>query len=150
MRPTMRFLRLVVCFLWLSPVEAATCRDPAGFDAWLASFKREAVASGISPSANGALDDVAYDRGIVAKDHGQHVFRQSSEQFAGRMVNSYRLHKGQAQMQQYGATFAPIEQAYGVPAAVIVAIWGLETDMTSSPLAAEPQRSVICQSWFNP
>lgn len=128
MRSITRFLGLIVCFPWLSPVEAATCRDPAGFDAWLASFKREAAASGISPSAIGALDDVTYDQGIVERDHGQHVFRQSFEQFSGRMVNSYRLHKGQALMKQYGATFARIEQAYGVPAPVIVAIWGLETD----------------------
>ncbi len=31
-------------------------------------------------------------------------------------------------MKQYAATFARIEQEYGVPAPVIVAIWGLETD----------------------
>jgi lytic murein transglycosylase len=127
-RPIIRFLSLIVCFPWLSPVEAATCRDPAGFDAWLEGFKREAAASGISPSALGALDGVTYDPGIVARDHGQHVFRQSFEQFSGRMVNSYRLHKGQALMKQYGATFSRLEQAYGVPAPVIVAIWGLETD----------------------
>ena len=127
MRSMIRFLGLIVGFLWLSPVEAATCRDPAGFDAWLTGFKREAAASGISPSAIGALDDVAYDAGIVAKDHGQRVFRQSFEQFAGRMVPP-RVHKGQALMKQYAATFARIEQAYGVPAPVIVAIWGLETD----------------------
>jgi lytic murein transglycosylase len=128
MRSTIRFLSLVVCFLRLSPVEAATCRDPAGFDAWLASFKREAAASGISSSAIGALDGVAYDPGIVAKDHGQHVFGQSFEQFSGRMVNGYRLHRGASLMKQYAATFARIEQAYGVPPPVIVAIWGLETD----------------------
>ena len=31
-------------------------------------------------------------------------------------------------MKQYAATFARIEQTYGVPAPVIVAIWGLKTD----------------------
>ncbi|MGB6324682.1 MAG: lytic murein transglycosylase [Methylocella sp.] len=128
MRSTIRYLGLIVCLLWLSPVEAATRRDPAGFDAWLAGFKREAAANGISPTAIGALDGVSYDPGIVAKDHGQRVFRQSFEQFSGRMVNSYRLHKGHALIKQYAATFARIEQAYGVPAPVIVAIWGLETD----------------------
>jgi lytic murein transglycosylase len=128
MRSTIRFLGLMVCFLWFSPVEAAPCRDPAGFEAWLAGFKGEAAANGISGSAISALDGVSYDPGIVAKDHGQHVFRQSFEQFAGRMVNSYRLHKGHALIKQYAATFARIEQDYGVPAPVIVAIWGLETD----------------------
>ena len=128
MRSTIRFLGLIVGVLWLSPVEAATCRDPADFDAWLAGFKTEAAANGISPSAIGALDGVAYDPGIVAKDHGQRVFRQSFEQFSGRMVNANRLRRGASLMKQYAATFARIEQAYGVPAPVIVAIWGLETD----------------------
>lgn len=119
---------LLLVFAWLCPATAATCRDPAGFDAFLANFKQEAAASGISSSAISALDDIAYDPSIVAKDHGQHVFRQSFEQFAGRMVNAYRLRKGAALMKRYAEVFAKIEQTYGVPAPVIVAIWGLETD----------------------
>ena len=128
MRAIMRLMGLIVCLLWIASVEAATCRDPASFDAWLADFKRQAAANGISASAISALDGITYDPGIVAKDHGQHVFRQSFEQFSGRMVNSYRLHKGQALIKQYAPTFARIEQDYGVPPPVIVAIWGLETD----------------------
>jgi membrane-bound lytic murein transglycosylase B len=93
-RPIIRFSGLIICLLWLAPVEAATCRDPAGFEAWLASFKREAAAQGISPSAINALNGVTYDPSIISKDHGQRVFHQSFEQFAGRMVNSSRLHKG--------------------------------------------------------
>jgi membrane-bound lytic murein transglycosylase B len=62
---------LIICLLWLSPVNAATCRDPAGFEAWLASFKREAAAQGISPSAISALNGVTYDPSIISKDHGQ-------------------------------------------------------------------------------
>ena len=50
MQLNMRFPALQICLLLLSPleVEAATCRDPAGFEAWLAGFKREAAANGIS------------------------------------------------------------------------------------------------------
>ena len=128
MRAIMHFTGLIFCLLWFYSVQAATCRDPEGFDAWLADFKKQAAINGISGSAISALDGITYDPGIVAKDHGQHVFQQSFEQFSGRMVNSYRLHKGQALIKQYAPTFARIEQEYGVPAPVIVAIWGLETD----------------------
>jgi lytic murein transglycosylase len=128
MRAIKNITGLIFCLLWFAPVEAATCRDPAGFDSWLADFKRQAAANGISASAISALDDVTYDPGIVAKDHGQGVFRQSFEQFSGRMVNSSRLHRGQALIKQYAPIFARVEQNYGVPAPVIVAIWGLETD----------------------
>jgi len=128
MRLMTRLLVSTLCLMCFGPLQAATCRDPAGFEVWLAGFKREAAAQGISPAAISALDGVTYDPSIVSKDHGQHVFRQSFEQFAGRMVNSYRLHKGAALIKQYAATFARIEQTYGVPAPIIVAIWGLETD----------------------
>src|ERR1700704_5810942 len=143
MRSTIRFLGLIVCFLWLYPVEAATCRDPSGFDAWLAAFKREAAASGISPAAIGALDGVAYDPGIVAKDHGQRVFRQSFEQFSGRMVNSYRLNKGQALMKQYAATFARIEQAYGVPRRC----WRRLLTIAAAPTCSRRKSWMLCGSF---
>jgi len=44
------------------------------------------------------------------------------------MVNANRLRRGASLMKRYAATFARIEQTYGVPAPVIVAIWGLKTD----------------------
>ncbi|ACB96923.1 lytic murein transglycosylase [Beijerinckia indica] len=115
--------------LGLSPAHAATCRDPRGFEAFLDDMKHEASAQGISSSTiASALDNVSYDPSIVSKDHGQHVFRQSFEQFSGRMVSSYRLHKGAALIKQYAGVFNRIEQQFGVPAPIIVAIWGLETD----------------------
>jgi lytic murein transglycosylase len=128
MHLNLRFAALVISLWWLSPLEAATCGDPAGFEAFLAGFKSEAAANGISSSALSELDGITYDASIVAKDHGQQVFHQSFEQFAGRMVNPYRLRKGKALMTQYRDVFSQIEQTYGVPAPVIVAIWGLETD----------------------
>jgi lytic murein transglycosylase len=127
--PVTLFLALVSsCFLAVAPLAAATCRDPAGFDAFLASIKREAAAQGISGQALSALDGLTFDPEIIAKDHAQKVFRQSFEQFSGRMVSPYRLRKGAQLMKQYASVFSRIETAYGVPAAVIVAIWGLETD----------------------
>lgn len=108
---------------------AATCRDPAGFEAWLGEIKNEAAAAGIPARAiDAGLDGVSYDPSVISRDHGQHVFRQSFEEFSGRMVNAYRISKGASLMRQYAGTLARIEQLYGVPGSVIVAIWGLETD----------------------
>jgi lytic murein transglycosylase len=44
------------------------------------------------------------------------------------MVAAYRLQKGAIVMRQHGETFRRIEAQFGVPAAPIVAFWGLETD----------------------
>jgi lytic murein transglycosylase len=106
---------------------AVQCQPPAGFDAWLASFKQEAAAQGISQRGLAALNGLTYDPTVVARDRGQGVFKQSFEEFSGRMVPP-RLKKGADMLRQYAGTFSRIDQQYGVPGAVLVAIWGLETD----------------------
>ena len=105
-------------------------RAPCGgdFGAWLQGFRQEAAAQGISGSTiDSALNGISYDPTIIARDHAQGVFRQSFEQFSGRMVPP-RLARGRRQLQQNQALFDRIEQQFGVPGPVIVAIWGLETD----------------------
>jgi lytic murein transglycosylase len=108
---------------------AAGCASPATFPAWLQSLKQEAIAQGISPQVvSEALDGLTYDPAVIAKDRGQAVFAQSFLQFSGRMVNSNRLSLGSALLKKNAATFARIQQEYGVPGPVLVGFWGLETD----------------------
>jgi lytic murein transglycosylase len=123
--------RLVCLFLWFGCVSApAFAAAPCGgdFGVWLEAFEQEAAAQGVSERAiQSALSGLTYDPAVIARDHAQGVFRQSFEQFSGRMVPP-RLARARRQLQQYGAVFSRIEQQFGVPGAVIVAIWGLETD----------------------
>ncbi len=112
----------------VAPAAAATCRDPAGFPAWVAKIKQEALAQGIAPRAvEEGLSGVSFDAGVVRRDHGQGVFRQSFEQFAQRMVPP-RLGRARALQARYADIFARIEQQYGVSPPILLAIWGLETD----------------------
>jgi lytic murein transglycosylase len=109
---------------------SASAEAPCGgdFGAWLQGVKTEAAAQGISQRAiQSGLGGITYDPAVIARDHAQGVFRQSFEQFSGRMIPP-RLARGAKLLAQYGATFSKIEQQFGVPGAVIVAIWGLETD----------------------
>ncbi len=110
-----------------SPVFAATCGS-GSFEAWLADFKSDATAKGISPAAiNAGLTGVTLDQSVLARDRSQQVFSQSFEEFSGRMVPP-RLVRGSNMLKQYGSVLSRIEQSYGVPGEVLVAIWGLETD----------------------
>jgi lytic murein transglycosylase len=104
---------------------AATCGGD--FDTWLDAFKREAAAK-VSPRTLAALDGLVPDARVVSLDRRQGVFKQSFEQFSGRMVSAHRVNKGAQLLRQHGATLSRIEQQFGVPGAVVVAIWGLETD----------------------
>ena len=106
---------------------AANC-STGSFDAWLADFKTEAVAKGISQAAiNTGLNGVTLDQSVLSRDRSQKVFSQSFEEFSGRMVPP-RLTRGSNMMKQYGSVLSRIEETYGVPGEVLVAIWGLETD----------------------
>jgi lytic murein transglycosylase len=107
---------------------AADCQH-GDFATWLDQFKKEAAAQGISQrTIDAALNGVAFDQVIIDHDHSQTVFQQSFEQFSGRMVSRDRLRKGENMLKRYASILDRIEERYGVPGPVLVAIWGLETD----------------------
>jgi lytic murein transglycosylase len=115
-------------FMTGGQVFAAQCNPKGGFPAFVTEFKKEAAGKGISPRGLAALDGVTLDQNVLAADRKQGVFKQGFEQFSGRMISRDRLTKGAKLMQQYAPQLKRIEDKYGVPGAVIVAIWGLETD----------------------
>lgn len=117
----------LTAFSLTTPLLAAGC-DTGNFDSWLQDFKKEAATNGISQQTiTQSLNGVTLDNSVLSRDRSQHVFRQSFEEFSGRMVPP-RLTSGANKMRQYGSVLSRIEQRYGVPGAVLVAIWGLETD----------------------
>ena len=122
-------LAFTLAVLAAAPAAAQTCDDPSNFPTWLEGFKQVASAQGISSETiNASLSDVTYDPKVIGYDRNQKVFKQSFEEFSGRMVNANRIQKGQAMIVRYGDVLSKIEQQYGVPGPVLVAIWGLETD----------------------
>ena len=74
-----------------------------------------------------ASTGVTLDQSVLTRDRSQKVFNQTFEEFSGRMVPP-RMTRGSNMLKQYGSVLSRIEQTYGVPGEVLVAIWGLETD----------------------
>lgn len=107
------------------PALAAQCGGD--FGAWAAAFEREAVAKGISQRTASALSDLTPDPQVLALDRRQGHFKRSFEEFGLPRIQQ-RIGKARTLMQQHAALLARIEQQYGVPGAVVIAIWGLETD----------------------
>ncbi len=139
-------LRAIVCsvsaslFIAGHAVAAPACGGD--FAGWLADFKRDAATKGISQQAVAALDGITPDQSVISRDHGQRVFQQSFEEFSGRMIPP-RLLRGENMLKRYGSLLVRIEQAYGVPGSVLVAIWGLETDFGSNIGTFPTLRSVM-------
>lgn len=111
-----------------SPAPAAQCDHKDGFDAFLADVKKEAAAQGLSQRGLAALNGITFDDAVIAADRRQHVFDQSFEQFSARMISKSRFAIGQKMMLIHASMLQRVEQQFGVPGAVLVAIWGLETD----------------------
>jgi lytic murein transglycosylase len=111
------------------PALAAACHNTGSYEQWLAQFKKDAAAAGISQKViAAAAPSMTFDAAIIRRDHGQAVFQQTFLQFSDRMVGGGRIPNGLAKIKQHAALFARVEKQYGVPAPVLTAFWGLESD----------------------
>jgi lytic murein transglycosylase len=120
---------VVIGAVLVTPAEAATCRNTGNFDKWLADFKKEALAQGVSPSVLAeASPYLQFEQRIINRDRAQGVFNQSFLKFSDRMIAGYRMQNGQQQMKAHAALFTKVEKEFGVPAPILTAFWGLESD----------------------
>jgi lytic murein transglycosylase len=120
---------LLIALLTRPGTADTNCRNTANFDSWVEAFKAEATVQGISRIViSTAFDGIALDADVIRRDRAQRVFQQSFLEFSDRMVSNYRLVRGVALMKEHQTLFARIEGEFGVPAPVIVAIWGMESD----------------------
>ena len=120
----------LVALLGATHAQAASCGSSAGgFGAWLAGFKKQAAAAGISQRAIAqGLDGVSYDPRVIHFDRNQKSFKLSFEQFYARRVGSALVGRARARMKTHRATLDRMERQFGVPAEVVISIWGLETN----------------------
>jgi len=135
-RPTASILTAILLIM-LNPGAAsaivANCRNSGSFERWLAAFKQEAAAQGISRRAIAAATPyLTYSQRIINIDRGQRIFTLNFLQFSDKVIPKYRLQMGARQITKHATTFARVEQKYGVPAPVITAFWGLESDFGSN------------------
>jgi lytic murein transglycosylase len=112
---------------------AAECsNDSTGFDAWLGRFRAYAASQGIRPDViQAGLAGVTYDHKVISLDRGQKSFKLTFDEFYRRRVGESLLRRGRGLMSQHAALLQRVEKQYGVPAPILVAIWGLETNYGS-------------------
>jgi lytic murein transglycosylase len=146
---TLVFAALTAAALGLSHARAEDCgRSAEGFDAWLSSFKQVATRDGVSSAVIGAaLDDVAYDSSVKAHDHGVAAFGHNFAGFAASHITPGGIARGKAMLRAYAGPLARIEQRFGVPGPVLVAIWGLETSFGADNGSFPTFRALATLAW---
>lgn len=103
------------------------------FAAWRVSLWRDAKAQGISRKTfNSAFKGVKLNwklpdlKGKSTKKHEQAEFGSPGRYFNQRSLNAL-ANRGAGFRSKYGKTLAKIEKRYGVPAPIVLAVWGRET-----------------------
>lgn len=109
---------------------AADCSsNAAGFDGWLQRYKSKAAVQGISQSTIAqTLEGVTYDPKVIRLDRSQKSFKLSFDQFYARRVSNSLLNRGRRLMATHRQLLNRIKKRFGVPAEVLMSIWGLETN----------------------
>lgn len=116
-------------FLLLAALAVFPAHAQSGFDAWLAAFRQEASAQGISTATlDAALTGITPIERVVELDQRQPEFQQTFYDYLSRRVTEYRVARGGVLLQEHNALLDAVEQKYGVPKAVLVSFWGLETN----------------------
>ena len=102
------------------------------FAAWLAEFKEAAIGEGISQhTLDSALAGVRPIARVIELDRQQPEGRVSFERYLSRAANGQRVGAGREQLAEHGDLLDRIGEEYGVEPALIVALWGVETDYGS-------------------
>ena len=120
----------LACLLLLgacAPVPVAA--PPTDFTAWVAQFSASARAAGVDDATlRAALGEVRYLPRVVELDRAQPEFTRTVWDYLDRSVTPQRIATGRDKLAQVRAEADAAAARYGVPAAVVVAIWGMESD----------------------
>jgi lytic murein transglycosylase len=110
------------------------------FNAFVANISREAAAKGISQSViSQSLSGVTQDPAVLSFDRRQRgTFNKTFEQYVSTRVGAGRISGGRAMLQRHASLLARIEQRFGVPPEIVVAIWGLESDFGKGDIGKMP------------
>ena len=112
--------------------EEAPPAEAASFAQWKQAFAARALAEGISErTVRTVLPNVRLQR-IVHLDRAQPEFTRTPWQYLDGAASPLRIKNGRAKMQQYARPLQAASQRYEVPASIIAAIWGMESNYGSN------------------
>ncbi|WP_078055612.1 lytic murein transglycosylase [Rappaport israeli] len=98
------------------------------FAQWKEGFYARAVALGFAPPlVEALLAQANYREKVVALDRGQPEFSKMVWEYLDSAVSEARIRKGRQLLGEYADFLRGLEARSGVPAEVVLAIWGLES-----------------------
>ena len=152
-------LRQLFCALCCASALAAQAEEaPAtvpDFPAWLAQFRQEALLQGISRATlDAALGGVQPLPQVLELDQRQPEFFDTFLNYLDKRLSPRRIERGRELLREHQVLLDEAQARHGVPASVLVAFWGLETNYGGylgdfpipaalATLAFDPRRSAF-------
>jgi lytic murein transglycosylase len=154
--------RLVAAALLLFSALLLACANHASaeavFEQWLASLWPEAQALGVSRATfetatrglepDFSLPDLAVPGRPEGPQRGQAEFVQTPADYLKETTISRLAAEGAKLREQYRVALDGIERRFGVPAAIVLAIWGRETDFGNYKLPHSAIRVLATQAYM--
>ena len=152
MRLPLAALGFVLLFQQLPPVAPL---PPPPFEEWLAGVRAEALGLGIKAAtldqALAGLEPIAT---VIQRDRTQAEIVQTLDQYLKARVTAKVIRTAQTMRKTHLELLEKVEEKYGVPQGIVVAIWGLESNFgrfsgvrptiaTLATLAYDPRRSTL-------
>ncbi len=137
-QPVRHLLAIAASLLMLAAACASADAGDAAFEQWLQTLWPEAQKLGVSRATFDAgtrglepdysLPDLVIPGRPTAPQRGQAEFVQTPADYLRESTFDRLATQGRKLAEQYRPTLAAIEQRFGVPGNIVLAIWGRETD----------------------
>jgi lytic murein transglycosylase len=104
------------------------------FEAFLASLRTDATAQGITRATfDAAFAGVTPDPGVMASMRREPEYGKPMSAYLAGLVSPSRIAIGQRKSAQWRDALRAVEQRFGVDAAILVSIWGIESSFGDTP-----------------
>ena len=146
-----------VCSCFLGAVSAQETRP--SFSDWLQRVRDEALERGIShETVDAALTGIDEPLPVVIeRDRAQAEVLQSFERYISHHVSPKTINAGREMLARHQPVLDSVARAYGVPPAIVLSIWGMESNYgrfsgvrptiaALATLAWDPRRSMFFRS----
>ena len=134
-----------------SPGSALAQNEPSSFSEWLAGVRAEALARGIRQDivdqALGPIEEPLVSS--IERDREQPETVLPLEAYIASRLRPATVRTGRQMLQRYRALLRRVSNNYGVPAPVIVALWGMESNF-GRLTGSEPTITVLATLAWDP
>jgi membrane-bound lytic murein transglycosylase B len=120
--------KTVVVFAFTLAGTLAGSAQSESFDAFVAALWKDAQSQGITRATfDAALAGVTPDQRVIGSMQRQPEYGKPFGAYVDSMVSTSRLATASRKSTQWAATLRAVENKFGVPAPILVSIWGIES-----------------------